>query len=158
MQNQSSFKALKVLHTALLAGMGIFLIVAFVVNRQGLMAVEEDKDQEMVFQAVAALISISCLLSGFTIFKKRLLAARNIAEPAEKRFELYRAACIFWWAMLEAPGLFAIVAYMKTGNTVFIILALFHLALLAVFMPRKDNIILLLNLTSEDVQRLEGIK
>jgi hypothetical protein len=42
------------------------------------------------------------------------------------------------------------------GNTVFIILALFHLALLTVFMPRKDNIVLLLNLTTDEVHRLEG--
>jgi hypothetical protein len=71
---------------------------------------------------------------------------------------MYRGACIMWWALLEAPGLFAIISYMLTGNKVFIVLSLFHWALLAVFMPRRDNIILLLNLTSEDVQRMETNK
>jgi hypothetical protein len=152
----SQFKALKVTHTVLLAGLAIFLIIAYVLISQGLYPYEKDKTTEMVFQAVAALISIGSLLVGFQMYKKRLVAARNDAGSGEARFLIYRGACIMWWAFLEAPALFAAIAYLKTGNLVFIILALFHLGLLAVFMPRKENIVLLLNLTTEDVQKLEG--
>jgi hypothetical protein len=152
----SQFKALKVLHTALLLGLASFMIVVYVVVSQGTMASEKDKTLETTLQAVAAVLSISSLLIGFNIFKKRLLAARNDTGSGETRFVLYRGACILWWAFLEGPGLFATASYFITGNLVFIVLALFHLALLAVFMPRKDNIVLLLRLTTEDVQKLEG--
>ena len=152
----SQFKALKVLHTALLLGLASFMIVVYVVVSQGAMASEKDKTLETALQAVAAVLSIGSLLVGFNIFKKRLLAARNDTGSGETRFVLYRGACILWWAFLEGPGLFATASYFITGNLVFIVLALFHLALLAVFMPRKDNIVLLLRLTTEDVQKLEG--
>lgn len=151
-----SFKALKILHTALLMGFGLMMVVMFVVTGKEAKINDDDKTLETALQAIAAVMSIGSLLLGFSIFKKRLVASRNINYPAEKRFEMYRAACIFWWALLEGPGLFATIAYYLTSNYVFIVLALFHLGMLAVFMPRKDNIVLLLNLTSEDVQRLEG--
>jgi hypothetical protein len=153
----NSFKALKILHTALLTGLALFIIVAYVLIRQKLIVPEKDVTLETIFQVLAAAISIGSLLAGYNLFKKQLVAARG-AERGEVRFEMYRAACIMWWAFLEAPGLFAAVSYLKTGNVVFIILALFHLGMLIVFMPRKDNIVLLLNLTSDDVQKLEGVK
>lgn len=142
----------------MLAGFGIFIIIAFIIPGEEMRINDDDKSVETVFQAVAAVISLGSLLIGFNIFKRQLAASRNINEPPEKRFEMYRGACIMWWALLEAPGLFAIISYMLTGNIVFIILSLFHWGLLAVFMPRRDNIILLLNLTNEDVQRMETNK
>ena len=151
----NSFKTLKILHTALTFGLASFLIVAYILVSQEMMPVNSDKTMETAFQAVAAVISFGCLVAGFTIFRKQMTAARN-ATPADVRFGMYRGACVVWWAMLEGPGLFATVAYLLTGNLVFIVLALFHLGLLIVFMPRKDNIIVLLNLTSDDVQKLEG--
>src|SRR5688500_378297 len=150
------FKTLKILHSALLGGLAFFTLIAFVVQKQGLMIQQQDDTFEIVFQAIAAIMSITSLLAGFNIFKKRLVEVHNNRESAETRMDMYRAACILWWALLEGPGLFAIIAYVLIGNTVFIILALFHLALLTVFMPRKDNIVLLLNLTTDEVHRLEG--
>jgi hypothetical protein len=152
----SQFKALKMLHTALLTGFALFVIVAYVLISQGLLQYPKDKTLETALQAVAAVISIGSLLTGFNIFKKRLLAARNDTGSGETRFAVYRGACILWWAFLEGPGLLATVSYIITSNMVFLVLALFHLGLLAVFMPRKENIVLLLNLTTEDVQKLEG--
>lgn len=151
----NSFQALKIVHAALVVGLTLFMIASYFIGdikNSG----EADKSFESILQAVAAVISIGCLLGGFTIFKKQLAAARSHAGSGAERFEKYRAACIVWWAMLEGPALFATIAYFLTGNTVFLILALFHLGLLIVFMPRKDNIVLVLNLTSEDVQKLEG--
>jgi hypothetical protein len=153
----NAFLALKILHRSLVIGFAFFIIIDFVLISQKLMEVVADKTLETTMQAIAALISIGGLLLGFTLFKKRLVAARNPNVPAEKRFDMYRGACILWWAMLEGPGLFATIAYLLTGNLVFIILALFHLGMMAMFAPRKDNIILILNLTPADVQKLEGV-
>jgi hypothetical protein len=158
MQTQSPFKTLKILHTAMLFGFGIFIVIGFFIPAEEMRMKEDDKTIETIFQSVAAVLSLGSLLIGFNLFKKRMMASRNINKPAEKRFEIYRGACIMWWALLEAPGLFAIISYVLTGNKVFIVLSLFHWGLLAIFMPRRDNIILLLNLTSEDVQRMETNK
>ena len=58
--------------------------------------------------------------------------------------------------MIEIPAMFAAIGYLLTGNKAFLFMALFHVLLLLVFMPRKDNIIQLLNLNSDEVAELEN--
>jgi hypothetical protein len=69
---------------------------------------------------------------------------------------MYRTACIMWWAMIEAPGIVAGIGFILSGNYAFFALAIFHLLTMLVFAPRKANIILFLNLSSDEVARLEG--
>jgi hypothetical protein len=151
----SPFKALKLLHTALLAMFGSFVLISFLLVKRGITG-QDEHDMDMIFQVIAAVLSIGALLGGFSMFKKRLVEIRKSQESAESKFAMYRGACIMWWAMLEGPGLFAAISYMVVGNVAFLALALFHFIVLVVFMPRKDNIIMLLNLTSDDVRRLEN--
>lgn len=155
MQTQNPFKALKILHTVILCGLAFFTIISLVIMRDEI-SKDFDKSLEPILQAVAAGASLLSLLIGFNIFKKQLVAARNNGGTAETRMAVYRSACITWWALIDAPGILSIIGFTLTGNYAFIGLVLFHMGLLAIFMPRKDNIILLLNLTSEEVQRLEG--
>lgn len=155
MKAQSPFRNLKIVHTAILCGLAFFAIISLVIPRQD-MGQDADKSFEQILQAIAAVISLLSLLVGFNIFKKQLLAARNDGGSAATRMAIYRSACITWWAIIDGPGIFSIIGFILTGNYIFLALAVFHLALLAVFMPRRDNIILLLNLTSEEVQKLEG--
>jgi hypothetical protein len=151
----SPFKLLKIVHTTLMAGLAAFIVVSFVLVNQGLMG-KDDKDLDLIFQVIAAVLSISMLLIGFSKFKKGLVEARNSPEPGEIRFDKYRAVCIVWWAMLEGPGLFSTICYLLVGNVAFLALAIFQLIILAAFMPRRDNIIVLLNLTTDEVRRLEN--
>lgn len=153
MPNQ--FKYLKILHTVLLLGMIFFAIISVVIASSKY-AVAVDKTFESVAQAVAAGLSLISLLAGFSIFKKRLTGVHHSTEAAEKKMEMYRGACILWWALIEGPGLLALVFFILTGNYAFLALAGFQIALLALFMPRKSSVVILLNLTSEEVQRLEG--
>ena len=154
MQPQNPFKALRLLHTAILCGLAFFTIISLVIPREEI-AKNLDKSIEPILQAVAAGASLLSLLIGFNIFKKQLVAARNNGGTAETRMAVYRSACILWWALIDAPGILSIIGFTLTGNYAFIGLVLFHMGLLAIFMPRKSNIILLLNLTKEEVQRLE---
>lgn len=155
MQQPNAFKVLRILHTALLIGMAMFNIVALVFMPQGIGG-KADESFQRIFQIVCVLVSATSLIGGFNIFKKRILAARNDMGPGEQRMELYRAACILWWALIEGPGLLAAIGFMLTHNYAFFALSLFHLLCLLVFTPRKANIIVLLNLNSDEVTRLEG--
>ncbi len=155
MQTVNHFRALSILHAALVIGLLLFTGLSALLPLQDI-RIDDDGTFENIFQAVAAVASIVCLVGGFSIFRRKLPAIRASNEPAEAKMVSYRGACIVWWAMLEGPGILGVVGYIRTGNHVFIALALFHLALLAVFMPRKNNIAFLLNLTTEEVQRLEG--
>lgn len=155
MQQPHAFKVLRILHTALLIGMAMFNIVALVVVQKGVVPAAGESFQR-IFQLVCILVSGGLLLPGFNIFKKKMLAARNDPGPGEQRMDLYRAACILWWAMIEGPGLLAVAGFIVTHNYAFLVLALFHLAVLWVFTPRKANIVVLLNLNADEVARLEG--
>ncbi|MBO9199873.1 MULTISPECIES: hypothetical protein [Niastella] len=157
MQQPNAFKVLRLVHTALLIGMALFNIVGIVLVQQNI-SPKADESFQRTFQVVCILVSGAMLIAGFNIFKKRMLAARNNAGPGEQRMDLYRAACILWWAMIEGPGLLATVGYILTHNYAFFALALFHLSCLFVFSPRKANIIVLLNLTPAEIAKLEGKK
>lgn len=153
MQPQNPFRNLRIVHNAILFMLTFFAIISLVIPRQ---AVDADKSFEQVLQAIAAAASLLSLLIGFNVFKKQLVTARNNGGTAETRMAIYRSACITWWALIDGPGIFSIIGFILTGNYSFLALALFHIVLLAVFMPRRANIIMLLNLTSEEVKRLEG--
>jgi hypothetical protein len=155
MQQPNVFKVLRILHTALLIGMAMFIIVSLVIVQQGIVTAAGESFQR-IFQVVCVVVSAASLIGGFNIFKKRILEARNDMGPGEQRMDLYRAACILWWALIEGPGIMAVAGFIKTHNYAFFALAVFHLLCLLVFTPRKANIIVLLNLTSDEVTRLEG--
>jgi hypothetical protein len=155
MQQPNLFKILRIVHTALLIGMVIFNIVGIVLVQQNIVPAADEK-LERILQVVCILVSGVMLLAGFNIFKKKMIAARNNTGPGEQRMDLYRAACILWWAMIEGPGLLATIGFILTHNYAFFALGIFHLTCLFVFFPRKSNIIVLLNLTPQEVLRLEG--
>lgn len=151
----NAFKALKTLHFALFTGMTMFAVISLVVRMNGFSSATGESF-ERTFQVVCVIVSAACLFTGFNIFKRKILAARNSIAPGEQRMDLYRAACIMWWALVEGPGLLATVGYLLTGNEAFLALAIFHIVILLAFMPRKQNIILLLNLNAAEVRQLEG--
>jgi len=157
MQQPNAFKVLRILHTALLIGMVIFNIAGIVLVQRNMVPAAGESFQR-IFQVVCILVSGTMLLAGFNLFKKKMIAARNATGPGEQRMDLYRVACILWWAMIEGPGFLATIGYILTHNFAFFALAVFHLACLFVFSPRKANIVVLLNLTEDEVARLEGSK
>lgn len=156
-QQQGVFKAIRIVHLSMLLGLLLFTVISIIVNQRGFVAIADESFDRMA-QLIAVIFSATALVLGFKLFKRRLTAARESAEPAEKRMGQYMAACLLWWALIEGPGLLAVIGFLVTGNYAFIGLAVFHILLLLVFMPRKDNIILLLNLNSEEVKRLEGLR
>lgn len=155
MQQPNAFTTLRIVHLALVAGMIAFAIVSLILVNTGFTAVVDDSMQRM-FQVVCILLSALALFAGFKIFKKKIFAARNSMETGEKRMGMYRTACILWWAMIEGPGIVAGIAFVLSGNYAFFAFGVFHILALLMFAPRKANIILFLNLSSEEVVRLEG--
>ena len=148
------YRNLKMLHKALLSGIAIFIAIAFYIVYQ---RKEEwaDPSLDRTLQLVAVIFTVGSLVTGFRLFNKKIIELRHSGLPVRKKLETYRAACIVWWAMIEGPGLFATAGYFITGNGAFFALALFHLAILAVFMPRRENFKLLLNLSDIEMDELD---
>jgi hypothetical protein len=154
---QDSFKLLKTIHTVIVASMGGFAILVFALAKSGnLHPAAAGTNVEKTLQVTAILFSVILFIIGLNLFKRGMLKARNSGEGGQERFAKYRSACVLWWAMIEAPGIFAAVGYALTGNFAFLLLAAAHVLALLTFMPRKENIIVLLNLTPQEVKQLEG--
>jgi hypothetical protein len=154
--NPNSFTTLKILHTALLAGVFFLSLASVFLVARGEVTMPADRSMDRTLQVVAVVLSGGALLIGFRLFKKKIMDIRNSTEAGSIKLIRYRTACVIWWAFIEAPALFSIVCFLLTGNYAFFALAFFHVIVLAVFMPRKDNIILLLNLRSDEFSKLEG--
>lgn len=148
------YKSLKLVHTALLSGMLIFIAISFYLVYQGKVEMA-DLSLDRILQLVAVLLTVGSLVIGFRIFNKKIMELRRSGLPVREKLEDYRAACVMWWAMIEGPGLFATVGYFITGNAAFFALALFHTAILAVFMPRRENFKLLLDLSDIEMEELD---
>src|SRR5687767_12410315 len=148
-QRIDSFRVLRILHLSMLAGTCLFAIIALIITKRNISAMV-DETSGRTLQIAAVVFSLAMLFIGFNLFKRKIMAARNLNGSAEERMMQYRAACVIWWAMIEMPGLFAIICYILTTNLSFFFLAIFHILILLVFMPRKENISLLLNFNGEE--------
>lgn len=148
------YQSLRLLHTALVFGIVLFVSVIFfiVFKRSGSLV---DISLDRILQVIAVLFTGASLFIGFRLFNNKILELRRSILPVRAKLEAYRTACIIWWAMIEGPALFAAVGYYLTGNAAFFALALFHIAILVVFMPRRDNFKLLLNLKDTEMGELD---
>lgn len=155
MKGIDSFKSLKKLHLSLLAGQCLFAIISLSLAGTDSYRIEGESFSRSL-QIATVIFSTTALFIGFNLFKKAIFRIRSESQPGIKRMEQYRKACIIWWIMVEGPGLFSLVFYLWTDNLSFFFLACFHILILFVFMPKKENIIVLLKLNSEETTLLEG--
>ncbi|RYD74008.1 MAG: hypothetical protein EOP53_19100, partial [Sphingobacteriales bacterium] len=138
MQQQpvSNIKALSILHFSLLIGQIVFAAIAYYLHSSGTMAVIElGEDEKYVLLGVAAL---GLLLVGLalSVYKKKIATIKDTAQPVKEKMMAYRAASLIRWAMLEAPVLVAIIAFLLTGNYNFLIIAG---AILLLFLSTKPS-------------------
>jgi Na+-transporting NADH:ubiquinone oxidoreductase subunit NqrB len=155
-KKQNAFAGLRILHLSLCIGVLFFSILAFFVTRDGPF-VPGDANLNRTFQGIAALLSVGALIFGYRTFNKKLVSIRSSTNNGIQKMDEYRKTLIGWWAIIEAPAFFAIICFMMVGNYAFLALAGFHFLLMVLFAPRKDNIILLLNLSSDEVRKLEDV-
>ena len=149
------FKTFRIIHVAQLVGMSVFAIATMIIVRMNLTTpVLADVDRSL--QVVVVVLSVLMLFIGFRIFKSRIMKIRESKVDGAMRFTQYRSACILWWALIEAPGLLALACFIITANYAFFALGIFHLMVLIMFTPRRENIILLLDLEHDDFKNIKG--
>ncbi|MBC7849800.1 MAG: hypothetical protein H7Y31_08690 [Chitinophagaceae bacterium] len=148
------FAALSILHKALLGGLFLFTAFAFVLVYLKMFPAVADVELNRIFQVVAIALSVLVVFIGYRVFNKKLLTLRESGEPALEKLNQYRTAVIIWWAMIEGPGLFAVICLLITGNYAFVALAIVHIILLAVSAPKPGTITTVLNIGSDDLRQI----
>ena len=125
------FRTIRIIHNSFLVRMLFFAATIFFLVRSGKFRPVDSISFDRILQVVVLLVAGILLIVGFRLFKKRIVALHQSPDPAEKKLDQYRSACISWWAMIEGPGMVAIISLLLTSNYAFFVLACFHIIILA---------------------------
>ena len=157
MQNKNvkpeELKSLQIVHRALLLGLVLFAAIAFYLNYSGnFIAGLKSYDQPL--QVIAITLSFGGFFIGSLLFKKKMQQIKDSSPELRVKLSTYRSAAIMQWALLEGPALFAIICFLLVGNYAFLALAVVFIILFAVTAPNKTKMMLLLQLTEEEINEL----
>ncbi len=146
----NNFKAMQVLHRALLLGVFLFGIVIIFVRRVSKFeGVQTSTDK--ILQVTVLVLAALGIWIGFTLFNKRISSLPATASPKEK-MSVYLSASIIRWALIEGPAFFAMIGFFITGNFAFFALGLTILIVLAVLGPSKINIARQLQISEKEIE------
>lgn len=138
MASKQYFQTLFIVQIALLAGLFMFSAVAVFLRLSGTMAGDSNSFNHIFIFAVPALI-IAGLAGGSLFYKKRVEHLRQ-QTTLKGKMNGYREAFMLRSFLAEGPAIFAIVAYMLTGNYIFIMLAAPVIIAFLIWLPSKNKI------------------
>jgi len=111
------FKSIKIVHIALVIGIVFFTLISVFLQISGFGTVgQEINNGLLLLVPIFALIGI---FASNLVFRKKLKGIREKSNLKEK-MEDYRSALIIKLALIEGPSFFTVVAYLLTGNYIFL--------------------------------------
>ena len=155
-QTAGYLKALGILFYAMLAGQLSFAVIVYILNTTGA-SNTMPPDEQRIFEYVAPTVLFLCIAANWSILKKRIEYIRQ--EPdLSVRLGAYRALYITRFALAEAPALFAIIFVFVTGSKLIWLVVLIALISFVTLRPGKERLIKELDLSSDEISKLEGIQ
>jgi hypothetical protein len=148
----SDLRAIRIVYIALLLGVAIFLLIAFVLTLKIRSFGINDPFFEQVLLIVSTLMAIVSIPSGMIIFKNQTANIQDV-NLAEK-ISVFRSAMIVRAATMEGPGFFFVVCVVLTGSTISMIEALVVLAVMFLYFPTNTR---LADEMKHDLQEIERI-
>ncbi|PHI20059.1 hypothetical protein CEQ90_10010 [Lewinellaceae bacterium SD302] len=115
----NDFKMMQTIHYALLSGILLFAAVAYFVDPVN-PKVEGLYD---LFRYLVPGLAAMTLLAGRFVTKPIFATAAN-KESLNAKLDVFRTGMLIRWALAEGAALFAIVAFMLTGNLVMLLVGL----------------------------------
>lgn len=132
--NQSNLKTILIIHLALMTGQAVFAVLCLVIiPSKGFSFNTGD-----VFDLVAVILTTGAFVLSTFLYRTQLNTALGKATAKEKLLN-YSSAIIMRDAPLEGASLFCIVAYMQTGNTLFIGISAIIILYFVLAIPTKTG-------------------
>lgn len=153
MQESSTYKSLTILFYAFFAGMLVFAAIAFFLVSTGTMGDSSDTSLTSIMLLLAICAAVGGVFGGNLLYKRTVQQALTKADIKEK-LETYKSAAVLKFALIEGPCLFAIIAYMLTGNVQFLYLIALLLIVFLLQKPSKDKMAIDLELNEVEKQML----
>lgn len=137
MTSKEFFKAIQIIHLALMTGVILLGIFAFYFHYSGL-NMEGGKEMNFGLIYVVPVFALGGILASNLVFKQKLKDC--IAKPTLKeKMTNYRSALIIKFAFIEGSSLFAVVAYLLTGNLIYLGFAVLLLIVFLAYRPTKEK-------------------
>lgn len=149
-QQQTSaqyFNSLNILHYALAAGQVLFGTIAFTLQKPGSVINSASLFNALMY--AVPLIAIISVIAGGTQYKKQVNDIKSKNNLSDK-LNAYRITVITRDAMFEFPSLLAVLAFMLTGELLFLALTGSLVTLFVYVRPTKERVIKDLQLSAEE--------
>jgi len=130
-------KTMQFVHGALLAGQVLFAGVAYATGTKTIYF--NARDTKDVFFFVAPLLAFGCIIAGFFLFKQ-IIARLSEKNDLQSKVIGYQTAFITRAALLEGPSLFNIVAFMLSGNLLYLFISVVLMLILLRSRPTANRI------------------
>lgn len=108
----SYLKTLKIIYTAFLSSQILFIVAVFVAREDPYFSLQ---DEGNVYLYIAPFLAVAGFLGGRTIFQNQLADIAGKSTLKDK-MAAYSSAFLVRVAFMEAPTLFAAIAFFLTGN------------------------------------------
>jgi hypothetical protein len=131
-----SFKTIRLIHFALLAGQCLFVAVVLFLRNH----VSPDSVAEInMFLIVALALSVSGYFVGNLLFKQMVAVAAG-KETFAQKLMVYQSALIIRYALIEGASLFSIVCLFLTGSFTFLLITGVLIIYFIFIRPKIDTI------------------
>ncbi|AWX45279.1 hypothetical protein HME9304_02291 [Flagellimonas maritima] len=139
-------RTLSILHMALMAGPILFGAFAYVQVSNTTFGYLGTKDF-LIF--IVPVFTVIAIFLGDFIFKK-ITADISKTKGLKQKLMRFQSASILKYASVEAPALFAVIAFYITNNLAFILIASILIFYFFSLRPTKDKILRSLSLSMEE--------
>lgn len=149
---KDTFKVMRIIHYALLAGLLIFSALTYYMNSTD--APIGDGEFDNIFRFLApGMVAVSIVL-GIFLSKSMFANAQEKNELGDK-LEIFRSGMLVRWALVEGTSLFAIVTFFLTNNNMLLLVGLAGAAYLFTLRPTPELAAAALQLTESEYQQLK---
>lgn len=112
-----------------------------------------DTGLDEIFIYIVPALVLSSILGSFLFYRSRLITVKEKTDIEAKLAE-YRSAQITRWALLEGPSFFSIIAYLLTGQYLYLGLVAIIIALFLMTIPNRERVERELELSWEEKNQL----
>ncbi|MFV0605764.1 MAG: hypothetical protein ACK5NK_07985 [Niabella sp.] len=148
LNSQQYFNGLYVMQVAFIIGLFLFtMIMIFLRLTGGAGAVNGSLNGSL--QILVPLIFGICVLAAYFIYRKKCFRLKK-KEQLNEKLMAYRGIFVMRSMLLEAPAIFSIIAFMLTGNYLFVGITATSILLFIVLLPSKEKIANDIDLNTED--------
>jgi len=148
------FKSLQIVHFALTLGVLFFTIIATLLMIMGFESVA-NKEMNTTLLVVVPIFALAGIFASNFLFNTRL--KQCILQTALKdKLDSYRSALIIKFALIEGPSFLSVIAYLLSGNVLFLGVIAILITILILQRPIKEKAIVELELDHATRQVIEN--